>query len=96
MTAPKMKSCPDCGNTALACWGYEWGWKHVECDKCNYIGPGEGSVTKAIRAHNAAIAMEAATAGETVKHGSTRSATARVRKDIAQTPSPNLSQGDTP
>jgi hypothetical protein len=37
-----------------------------------------------------AIAMEAA------KQGSTRSATARVRKDIAQTPSPNLSQGDTP
>jgi hypothetical protein len=44
----------------------------------------------------AAIAMEAATAGETPKSDSTRSATARVRKDIAQTPSPNLSQGDTP
>jgi hypothetical protein len=43
-----------------------------------------------------AIAMEAATAGETPKSGSTRSATARVRKDIAQTQSPNLSQGDTP
>jgi hypothetical protein len=42
-----------------------------------------------------AIAMEAATAGET-QSGSTRSATARVRKDIAQIPSPNLSQGDTP
>jgi hypothetical protein len=43
-----------------------------------------------------AIAMEAATAGETAKQGSTRSATARARKDIAQTPPPNLSQGDTP
>jgi Zn ribbon nucleic-acid-binding protein len=90
MTAPKMKSCPDCGNTALACWGYEWGWKHVECDKCNYIGPGEGSVTKAIRAHNAAIAMEAATAGET-RSGSTRSAKAR-----AGTASPNINPEDHP
>jgi site-specific DNA-methyltransferase (adenine-specific) len=43
-----------------------------------------------------AIAVEAATAGETAEQGSTRSATARVRKDIAQTPSPNLSRGDTP
>jgi hypothetical protein len=43
-----------------------------------------------------AIAMEAATAGETPKSGSTRSATARVRKDIALTPPPNRSQGDTP
>ncbi len=32
----------------------------------------------------AAIAIEAAIAGETVEHGSTRSAKARVRKDIAR------------
>jgi Zn ribbon nucleic-acid-binding protein len=68
VTAPKMKPCPDCGNTDLACWGYEWGWKHVECDKCDYLGPGLGSVTKAIRAHNAAIATEARRAG-TVQQG---------------------------
>jgi hypothetical protein len=57
---------------------------------------GEMWLKKINAIRDAAIAMEAATAGETAKQGSTRSATARVRKDIAQTPSPNLSQGDTP
>jgi hypothetical protein len=62
----------------------------------NYAAAASDAVKAYLAEALPAIAMEAATAGETPKSGSTRSATARVRKDIAQTPSPNLSQGDTP
>lgn len=53
-TNPKIKPCPKCGETGLAVYSYEQsgGTKHVECDKCHYLGPGEGSVRQAIKSHN--------------------------------------------
>jgi Zn ribbon nucleic-acid-binding protein len=53
MTNPKPKPCPKCGTTVrLAVYSYESGWKHVECDECHYLGPGEGSIRTAIKSHN--------------------------------------------
>jgi uncharacterized metal-binding protein (TIGR02443 family) len=52
-TNPKMKPCPKCKNDDnLAVYTYDNGWRHVECIKCNYLGPGEGSVRAAIKSHN--------------------------------------------
>lgn len=54
MTAPKLKPCPECRTAEhLAIYTYDHGWKHVECDKCNYMGPGDGSKVHAIKSHNA-------------------------------------------
>ncbi len=58
MTNPKMKPCPKCGtDEALAVYKYDSGWRHVECDECMYLGPGEGSVRQAIKAHNDRVAQ---------------------------------------
>lgn len=55
----KMTPCPNCkSDENLAVYGYDNGWKHVECNKCWYLGPGEGSVRQAIRAHNAHVFAE--------------------------------------
>ena len=52
-TNPKIKPCPNCGTAEfVAVYTYDYGWRHVECDKCHYLGPGEGSVRQAIKAHN--------------------------------------------
>jgi uncharacterized metal-binding protein (TIGR02443 family) len=56
MTKPKIKPCPKCqSDERIAVYVYESGWRHVECTKCNYFGPGEGSIIAAIKSHNAAI-----------------------------------------
>lgn len=56
MTNQKMKPCPKCNSTDhLGVYSYDNGWKHVECDKCFYLGPGEGSVRQAIKSHNARV-----------------------------------------
>ena len=53
MTNPKMKACPKCFDTReLAVYSYENGARHVECLKCNYLGPPSGSVRGAIKLHN--------------------------------------------
>lgn len=53
-TNPKIAPCPNCKNDENICvYTYESGWRHVECVKCNYLGPGEGSVRQAIKSHNA-------------------------------------------
>lgn len=53
MTYPKLKPCRKCGTADdLAVYRYESGTKHVECDGCWYLGPGEGSILAAIRSHN--------------------------------------------
>ena len=53
-TNPKIKPCPTCKNDEhLAVYTYDNGWRHVECDKCFYLGPGEGTVRQAIKSHNA-------------------------------------------
>lgn len=41
-----------CGNADLAVYRYDNGGRHVECDKCWYLGPCAGSVKQAIKAHN--------------------------------------------
>lgn len=52
-TRQNMKNCPNCNSTSdLAVYTYENGWRHVECTKCNYLGPGEGSVHAAVKSHN--------------------------------------------
>lgn len=54
MTYPKIKPCPICDQTdQMDVYTYENGWKHVECDRCFYLGPGEGRIRDAIRSHNA-------------------------------------------
>ncbi len=56
MTNPKIKPCPQCrSDEHMAIYTYESGWRHVECDKCYYLGPGEGSKLAAIKSHNAAL-----------------------------------------
>ncbi len=53
MTTPKMKPCPTCKDTDnLNVFTYDSGWRHVECVKCNYLGPGCGTIASAIRRHN--------------------------------------------
>jgi len=59
MTYPKIKPCPKCGNEETELYGYgDWGttW-HVECDDCQYMGPG-GNKLQAIREHNAALQQD--------------------------------------
>lgn len=61
MTAPKIKPCPKCGTDEfIGVYSYENGWKHVECDKCFYLGPGEGSKLSAIKSHNKAAGVNQA------------------------------------
>lgn len=53
MAYPKMKPCPNCKDTDnLHVFNYD-GWRHVECVKCNYLGPGCSSIAHAIRHFNA-------------------------------------------
>jgi hypothetical protein len=54
VTYPKIKPCPRCG-CGLTVYRYDSGWKFVECDNCFYFGPGEGTITQAIRSHNEAV-----------------------------------------
>jgi ribosomal protein S27AE len=56
MTYQKLKACPRCGNGSLGIYSYENGWKHVECSRCNYLGPGKGTIAQAIKSHNERIA----------------------------------------
>lgn len=50
---PKMKPCPNCNdNDNLGVWDYD-GNKHVECVKCDYLGPCSGSTRWAIKLYNA-------------------------------------------
>lgn len=55
MAYPKILACPrcQCPGDELAVYTYEHGWKHVECDRCHYMGPGAGRILHAIREHNA-------------------------------------------
>jgi hypothetical protein len=58
-TNPKMQPCPCCGSAEhLTVYTHSYGWRHVECDNglCQYMGPGEGSVRAAIKAHNEKVA----------------------------------------
>lgn len=50
-TLPKIKPCPHCGADTDV-YKYDNGWRHVECDRCFYLGPGEGSIRAAIKSHN--------------------------------------------
>lgn len=53
-TNPKLKPCPRCHTDEyLAVYTYDSGGRHVECDKCYYLGPCEGSIRQAIKSHNA-------------------------------------------
>jgi len=61
MTYPKIKPCPICDPVdQMDVYSYENGWKHVECDRCFYLGPGEGRILQAIRSHNSRRDEEAA------------------------------------
>lgn len=57
MTIPKMAPCRTCKTADnLAIYTYDNGWRHVECDRCGYLGPGEGSKIQAVKSHNARAA----------------------------------------
>ena len=61
MTYPKIKPCPDCGNSDMSMYAYgDWGttW-HVECEDCHYMGPGDNKLM-AIRRHNENVRARAA------------------------------------
>jgi Zn ribbon nucleic-acid-binding protein len=59
MSESKMRPCPNCkSGENLEVYKYDNGWRHVECNKCHYLGPGEGSIQGAIRAHNARVFRE--------------------------------------
>ena len=67
MTYPNIVACPRCGaagDTLLVC-TYDNGWRHVECDRCHYMGDGAGNILAAIRLHNAAAAKSPNPAQET-------------------------------
>ena len=51
MTYPKIKPCPEC-KSETSVHEYDSGWRYVECNKCDYRGPGEGNILRAIRSHN--------------------------------------------
>ena len=56
----KIAPCPTCkSDEYIAVYTYENGWRHVECTKCNYLGPGEGSIRQAINSHNARLSQAA-------------------------------------
>lgn len=53
MAYPKMKACPYCDrDDALEVFTYENGSRHVECVRCDYLGPACTSIRHAIRHHN--------------------------------------------
>lgn len=53
MTRQKLKPCKNCKTDEhLGIYTYDNGWRHVECEKCNYLGKGEGNIIQAIRSHN--------------------------------------------
>ena len=58
MSNQKLKPCPTCKTDEhLEVYKYDSGWRYVECDKCFYRGPGEGSIKQAIRSHNEEVAL---------------------------------------
>lgn len=60
MAYPKMQSCPNCKIADhLAVYSYDNHARHVECDKCFYLGPAEGSIKQAIKSHNERVLAEA-------------------------------------
>jgi Zn ribbon nucleic-acid-binding protein len=55
-TNPKVKPCPDCKTDQwISVYTYDSGGRCVECDKCWYRGPIEGSIRQAIKSHNEAV-----------------------------------------
>jgi uncharacterized metal-binding protein (TIGR02443 family) len=55
-TNQKLLPCPECKTTDhLAVYTYDNHGRHVECDKCYYLGPAEGSIRQAIKSHNERI-----------------------------------------
>lgn len=54
MTYPKIRACVECdSDDNVDVYNYEYGWKHVECERCGILGPGEGRILDAIRSWNA-------------------------------------------
>lgn len=52
-TLQKLQPCPRCKTDEhLAIYTYDNGWRHVECDGCLYLGPGEGNKLQAVKSHN--------------------------------------------
>lgn len=55
----KLKPCKNCKtDEGLAIFKYESGCQHVECVRCNYLGPGSGSVAGAAKLHNEKVIQE--------------------------------------
>lgn len=60
MSYPKKLPCPNCGNADVVVYSYDNGARHVECNACYYLGPGEGSIGAAIKAHNERVRARSA------------------------------------
>jgi len=53
MSYQKVKPCPECKTDEyMGVYTYDSGGRCVECDKCFYRGPIEGSIRQAIKSHN--------------------------------------------
>lgn len=54
-----IAACPNCKTDEhIAVYEYGAGNHHVECVKCNYLGPGQNSKRAAIKSHNARAISE--------------------------------------
>lgn len=61
MTNPKIKPCPNCKTgDHVSVWTYDNGGRHVECDRCHYLGPCGASIRWAIKLHNADVSKREA------------------------------------
>jgi Zn ribbon nucleic-acid-binding protein len=61
--ARRIAPCPKCSNQHLGVYRYDNGGRHVECDKCRYLGPSAGSFKQAIEFHNSRALAAAIAAG---------------------------------
>lgn len=95
MTAPKMKPCPRCGTDEhLGVCKYDSGWQYVECDKCHYVGPGEGSKVWAVRSHNALVGTATLNPQESAAPASPTIREASKRPEGATTESTRVGEGE--
>lgn len=70
MANPKVKACVTCeSDEHMEAFCYDPHVWHVECLKCNYLGPASGRLRDAIRLHNAKMVEARAAQSGQMAHG---------------------------